>query len=160
MAVTDADIQNIIILEVGDTVNNVLANNIAMFWSSYADKAQIAPRLQELYTQRRCIDAVMADPTFRDAVSFSMSGDLSLQLHERRDAMAKRRGEVQGQIDHIERWERQLQPPVVEQLKTKEIELPPALDPNPPNPTVLDANSPVYRGDPYYGTNYDSTGRF
>ncbi len=66
--------------------------------------------------------------------------------------MAKRRQDVQAQIDHIERWERQIQPPVVEQLKATEIEPPPALDPNPPNPNILDANAPWYRGDPYYGS--------
>jgi hypothetical protein len=87
-----------------------------------------------------------------------MSGDLTLQLHERRDAMKQRRQEVEAQIGHIERWERQLQPPVVEQLKAKTIEVPPQLDPNPPNPFIVDANSPMYRGDPYIGQSREIPG--
>ncbi len=158
--VTDVDIKGLIILEVGDTVNQVLANNIDLIWSSFADKALIAPRLQELYTRLRAIDLVLADPTFRNAVSFSMSGDLSQQLHERTDHMRDRRKECQAEIDHIERWELQIQPPVVEQIKATEIEVPPALDPNFPPPPVIDANSRKYHGDPYDVSGRNRTERF
>ncbi len=157
--VTDTDIKANIILEVGDTIDSRLANNIDRLWNSYADKAFVAPRLQELYVHRACIEVVLASPEIRNAVSFSMSGDLSQRLGERRDALALRRREVQAEIEHVQSWERQLQPPVLESIKATEIEVPPALRTAPP-PPVLDANDPRYRGDVYDQSGRTRVGQF
>ena len=63
-ALTDQQIQALIVLEVGDVVtpsapSGILTTNIALVWQSYADKALIWPRLQELYSKRRCLDIVL-----------------------------------------------------------------------------------------------------
>ena len=54
--VTSADIQQRIVLEVGDTREQVLSAMVASVWAEFADKAYIHPRLQELYTKRALID--------------------------------------------------------------------------------------------------------
>lgn len=152
--VTAASVQSLIIAEVGDTPDGLLAQQMATIWASYADKAYIWPRLQELYAKRRAIDFVMG--TLRSNVDFSMSGDLSLKLSDRTAFLMDRRKEVQCQIEVEECKAQAVRVPVVTPLVTTEIE--PAQPPGSyPVPDIDSSNSPVYRGDPYYDVGHPKT---
>lgn len=146
VALTDAQIQQIIIDEVGDNPQQLLANRIATYWQSFADKRPIHPRLQELYTKRRCIDAVLG--TIRNQVTFSTDGALSLQLKQRTDYLSDRRKETLAEITRLEAIARANRPPQIAPLVNVEIETPPPPDYIPPCPP--DQNDEVYRGSPYF----------
>lgn len=154
MPVTDQQIQSLIILEVGEVwqppttpggpQTALLASNIATVWASYADKALIAPRLQELYTKRRCIDIVLA--TLRDQVDFSVFEDLNSKQGQRFDHLNKMRADCQAEIVIVEQRAQKGRAPAVGPLTNTEPETPPT---SLPVTTVVDGNDPRYRGDLY-----------
>lgn len=142
---SDTDIQALIILEVGDEVttawpSGVLTANIVAMWESYADKALIAPRLQELYTKRRAIDAVLG--IVRNQVTFNIANDHSRNQSDKAKTLLSMRGEVQADIKQIETQARSGRPGVAGQITTTA----PITPTYPP-----DANDPAYQGSPYSG---------
>lgn len=69
MALTAEQAQQLIVLRVGDvdpetgdptrSTYGVVAMGVALLWAAYADKALIAPRLQDLYVERDAIKMVL-----------------------------------------------------------------------------------------------------
>jgi len=147
-AVTPQEIWNMLIAEVGDTTPSTLAAWAPTIWDSYADKAFVYPRLQELYFHKRLIDIKLG--SLANFVDASMSGDVSVRLSQRSDFLTNRKKEVQAEIEKVECWARSVRPPVVETLVATEIETPPPPGTPLPTPPPWDANSPLYKGDPYW----------
>lgn len=142
---SDADIQALIILEVGDEVTaawptGVLFTNIATMWDSFADKALVAPRLQELYTKRRAIDAVLG--IVRGQVTFNIANDHSRNQSDKAKTLLSMRQEAQAEIVRLEAQARSNRGGVAGVITT----VAPITPTNPP-----DANDPAYQGSPYSG---------
>jgi hypothetical protein len=140
---TDADIQALIILEVGDEVTTawplgVLYANIATMWASFADKAQVSARLQELYTKRRAIDAVLG--IVRGQVTYNIANDHSRNQSDKAKTLLAMRKETQDEIVRVEMQARSNRPGVAGQITTTA----PITPANPP-----DMNDPAYQGSPY-----------
>lgn len=140
---SDADIQALIILEVGDEIttawpSGVLTANIAAMWASFADKALIAPRLQELYTKRRAIDTVLG--IVRSQVTFNIANDHSRNQSDKAKTLLSMRGEVQADITAVEKQARSARGGVAGVITTV-APITPAFPP--------DANNPTYQGSPY-----------
>jgi hypothetical protein len=143
--VTAGSIQSLVIAEVGDTADGLLTQQMPLIWASYADKAGIAPRLQELYAKRRAIDIVLG--SLRNSVGFSMSGDLSLRLDQRTEYLMERRKETLVEIRHLEAIARSGRAPAIAPLSTTEMEPQPII----PAPTLVpDRNAEVFIGSPYW----------
>lgn len=146
MTVSDAQIQSLLILEVGDEVTSafpggMLATNIAMAWASYADKALIAPRLQELYTKRRCIDLVLG--VVRGQVTYQIANDHTFNGSDKAKTLLNLRQECQTEIAAIEARARGNRGGASGMLTATAPVSPP--DNQPP-----DANDSRYSGSPYY----------
>lgn len=142
---SDSDIQALIILEVGDEItpawpSGVLTANIALMWASYADKAQIAPRLQELYTKRRAINSVLG--IVRGQVTYNIANDHSRNQSDKAKTLLSMRKETQDEIVRLETQTRANRPGVAGQLVTTAPISPPTGSP--------DANDPIYQGSPYW----------
>jgi len=140
---SDADIQGLIILEVGDEVTaawptGVLTANIATMWASFADKALVSPRLQELYTKRRAIDAVLG--IVRNQVTFNIANDHSRNQSDKAKTLLSMRKDTQDEIARLETQARSGRPGVAGQITTTA----PITPTYPP-----DANDPAYQGSPY-----------
>lgn len=140
---SDADIQALIILEVGDEVTaawpaGVLTANIAIMWASFADKALISARLQELYTKRRAIDSVLG--IVRGQVTYNIANDHSRNQSDKAKTLLAMRKETQDEITRVEAQARANRPGVSGQLTTTA----PITPANPP-----DANDATYQGSPY-----------
>src|SRR5579883_1718016 len=104
MPVTDAQIQSLIVLEVGDIATTgfptgVVSANIALLWARYADKAGIGARLQELYTKRAAVDLCLGAAT--QLVDFT-AGDTEVSLNQKTAHWRAMRAEVQAAIDRVE----------------------------------------------------------
>jgi hypothetical protein len=143
---TDADIQSLIILEVGDEVTTawpigVLFANIATMWASFADKAQIAPRLQELYTKRRAIDAVLG--IVRGQVTYNIANDHSRNQSDKAKTLLSMRKETKDEIVRVEMQARSNRPGVAGQITTTAPISPPVVG-------GVDANDPRFQGSPYF----------
>jgi len=145
MAVTAAQIQALVILRVGDAPDGVLASNIAAIWGSYADKASVYPRLQELYTQRACVEIVTA--RIRAQVDFSTGGDISIRASQQFTALLAMRKELDAQLTELETRARGNRVGVIGQITAVAPESPPT-GPEPFGP--VDANSERFGGSPYY----------
>lgn len=144
MTVTDAQIQGLLILEVGDMADNRLALNVAVIWDRYADKALIYPRLREFYVKRALIDLCLGG--VRNNVSFSEPGGLSIQQNLQTTNLRAMKVECEAEIRRLEELARKNRPIAVGTLTNVEPRTPPPF-PQPLNPR--DANDPLYTGDPY-----------
>lgn len=143
---SDADIQALIILEVGDEVtpawpSGVLAANIALMWASFTDKAQISARLQELYTKRRAIDSVLG--IVRKQVTFNIANDHSRNQSDKAKTLLSMRKETQDEIVRLETQARANRPGVAGQITTTAPISPPIVG-------GVDANDPRFQGSPYF----------
>ncbi len=142
--VTIAQVQALIIAEVGDTPTGTLAAQMPVIWASYADKAQVSPRLRELYAKRRAIDLVLG--SLRAVVNTTIDG-LSKQGHQQIDTLVALRKATQDDIADVEKKSRGMRGAALQPLTNVAIETPPT-GPRPFGPP--DANSEVYGGSPYY----------
>jgi hypothetical protein len=143
---SDSDIQALIVLEVGDEVttawpSGVLNANIVTMWASFADKAQIAPRLQELYTKRRAIDAVLG--IVRGQVTYNIANDHSRNQSDKAKTLLSMRKETQDEIVRVEMQARSNRPGVAGQITTTAPISPPVVG-------GVDANDPRFQGSPYF----------
>ena len=138
--VSVANIQQLIVLEIGDTAENLLANNVNLVWNAYQDKGPIFPRLQEWYVRRDMI--LMAQAAMRNQVDFSMNGDLSLRLSERTQFLRDRYKEVSTEIVRLEKIAQATRPSVIGELLAKDLETPP--------PGAADSMSRRLIGSPYF----------
>lgn len=140
---TSADIQSLIVLEVGDEItdawpNGVLFANIALMWDSFADKTQISARLQELYTKRRAIDTILG--IVRNHVTYNIANDHSRNQSDKAKTLLSMRKETQDEITRVELQARSSRPGVAGLITTTA----PITPASPP-----DVNDPIYQGSPY-----------
>lgn len=150
MPLTAADVQKRILERTGDfdatTGDPVqggggyLEQQMAAVWAEYADKAYVAPRLQELYVERdlleRYLAAIQHKFDFRDS-------DAAFQRSQRIQTLATRRDNVKARIDGLEAMIAANRAPSTGQLvATAPI--------GSPFPLGIDANSRRYGGDPYF----------
>jgi hypothetical protein len=156
VAVTAALIQGLIKARVGDVDpttgdpttagSGVIATHLPVLWEAYADKAQVAPRLQELHVERDAIKLVLA--VLRPRVDFSSPLTLGLKEHQQVQTLEGQLQAAEAQIERVELQARRQGVPQVGTLRTVEPVSPPtgteAIPLTGPN-----ANSPEYTGSPY-----------
>ncbi len=159
MVLAAADIQKKIVLITGDldpstgdrpaiASMGVLSTNVAFFWSLYADKASVWPRLQELYTQRDCLDALIA---VRESyqVKANLGTGVSVDPSGQMQALHAKRFSTDAMINELEKLSVADTDPQSGELTTVEPVSPPTIGSlplfGPPN-----ANNPTYSGSPYW----------
>lgn len=147
MAVTDAQIQTLLVLEVGDNADRLLAANVAALWDRFADKALVSTRLRELYVKRSLID--LARGAIRDQIDYSLGGAAaaSFHAHDRVETLEKMRANLYAELQQEERVARHTRPLALGTLTQTAPELP--ADGTAP-PATLDANDPRFAGSPYW----------
>jgi hypothetical protein len=146
--VTAAEVQAIIVDEVGDTDDAFLMSvpegetrtRIALYWDSYASKARVFPRLQEAYTRRRAALAVRGH--IRRNVGFQ-TPTLTVNLKEEAAHLNDIIAQAEAEIERLRKQARGQRSAQIGQLVTTAPELPPTWWQG------RDANDPLYRGDPY-----------
>lgn len=161
MPITAADVQRIITLRVGDIDPatgdppvaggaGMVASNISTLWAIRADKALIAPRLQELYVQRDALDLII--PLLRHQVDI-VQGDPSLSVRQaqRVAAAQQQRLATQEEITLLEQRAQQARGGAVGQITQREPVSPQdAVDEAwRTNPWYPDAGGSQYSGSPY-----------
>jgi hypothetical protein len=116
-----------------------------VLWEAYADKALVAPRLQELYVERDAIKLVLA--VLRPQVDLQAGQALALKRHQKLDTLNAQLTTVERQIVAIEHAAQRRGTPRAAPITTVEPVSPPsgevavAAGPN--------ANDPRYTGSPY-----------
>lgn len=144
-ALGDQQIIDLIVLEVGDVAtapypSGLLAANAPLLWQRFQDKRLIAPRLQEMYTKRACIDLVVGVERARTDVT--LGTDMSDKRSQRFAALDTMRRETQAEIVRLERLRRVNRAPAVGAITATEPIAPPST-------LAPDANDQVYRGNVY-----------
>lgn len=141
--VTVAQVQSLIIAEVGDTPTGTIAALLPLIWANYADKAQVAPHLQALYAKRKALDIRIGG--LQAVVNTTIDG-LGKQAHQQIDTLMALRKATQDAIVEVETRSRGMRGAALQPLTNVAVETPPTR-PEPFGPP--DANSPRYAGDPY-----------
>jgi hypothetical protein len=146
MALTAADWQRIILLEVGagldgdDPVEEAILDkvtpNIDLFWNAWADKALVYPRLQYLYCKRQCLQII--EGQLRDLVQVNIGG-LSTQQQQKLSNLLNMQKRVDEEIKDLELKAQAARPVVVIPLTQT--------NPRLPDVGQIDPNNPAYRGD-------------
>lgn len=145
--VTSADMQTLVVLEVGDTTTGAIAANFALLWRLYLDKAQVFPRLQYLYVKRDAICIALAAQ--RGDVDYSVGGDVSMRAHQGIDTLNTMLTDTMAEITLVETKARAMRGGAVGAITQTTITTPP-LTPEPvPATTVPDSNDPRFAGSPY-----------
>jgi len=147
---TSADMQTLIILEVGDTSTGSIAANFGLLWRLYLDKAQIFPRLQYLYVKRDAIRIALAAQ--RGDVDYALAGDASLKAHQGIDTLNTMLKDTTDELTLLEVKARAARSAggAVGAITQTTITTPPT-SPYPVTPgPEPDANAPRYQGSPYW----------
>lgn len=134
---TSSQLQNLIIVQVGDTPDGVLSLNMSTLWEMSSQYSGF-PALQFLYVKKAAISTLMG--RYRAQVNFSSSGDLTVSLDNLLGNLIKMLALVDEEIAQAIVKSRSGKSSVGE-LETKA----PAPSPYP----NLDGNDPGYRGSIY-----------
>lgn len=159
MTFTDTDAQTLILRKVGDvdpvtgdpveygivSIAGVVGASMSLLWSSHADKAQITPRLRELYVERDAYDLILG--CLSALVDYTLEGETE-RLSQRVATIQKRQDAVQLQITALQTTARKRQVPAVGAITT----VAPVSPPMGPvfYPFGPDGNAPMYAGSVYY----------
>lgn len=159
MTILDVDAQTLIIRKVGDvdpitgdpleygsaSIAGVIGQSIDLLWQSHADKAEVAPRLRELYVERDAYDLVIG--CLGALVDVTIEGETQ-RLSQRTDRLMKRQAAVVLEIGVIEKKSLTGRPPVAGAITT----VAPISPPTGPvfYPWGPDANSGATTGSPYF----------
>lgn len=152
MPVTAAQVQAAILGRTGDIDpttgdpvvggGGYLSTIIASLWTEYADKAYIAPRLQELYVERDLFDRMLA--LIQQNVDFNTPGsEISIRLSQRIATLSGRRDKVIEKLNGLVAMVKANRAPAVGQITA-------TAPVGSPFPIGVDANSRRYGGDPYF----------
>jgi hypothetical protein len=95
MALTEAELKSLIVLQVGDDAAGTLAASIDLLWSSHADTSAIG--LVALLTKRDAIDVMLAK--VRNQVSFKALNGASVSASDMFDHLWKMRELIDAQIE-------------------------------------------------------------
>ncbi len=161
MTLSDTDAQTLILRKVGDvdpvtgdpvayglvSIAGVVGASMALLWASHADKAQITPRLRELYVERDSYDLILG--CLSALVDYTLEGE-SVKLSQRVTLIQKRRDAVQVEIIALQAVAMGRRTPAVGAILTTAPVSPPTspeMEPFGPN-----ANSPRFAGSPYLPT--------
>lgn len=129
---TDAELQALIIAQVGDDAAGTLATQVPVLWALYADQPTA---LRMLLCRRDAISIMLA--RVRTQVSFRALDGAAVNLSDLAKHLQAMYDQVEGQIAEAQRTG--AAPLVAERTATAPIT--PTLPP--------DANDPRYRGSPY-----------
>jgi hypothetical protein len=94
---TDADLQRLIVLEVGDADDKRLSRNISLLWSLYVNAG--SRTMQELLTRRRAIQLVMG--AVRDQIDINAAGEVNVSWSQRIGNLKVMLDATQAQIDDV-----------------------------------------------------------
>ena len=146
MALTPADWQRLILLEVGagldgdDPVEEAILDkvtpNIDLLWNAWADKALVYPRLQYLYCKRHCIQII--EGQLRDLVQTTIGG-FSTQQQQKLTNLQNIQKRIDEEIKDLEAKAQANRPIILAELTQTSARL--------PSTGEVDPNNPVYRGD-------------
>lgn len=114
MALSDADAQTLILRKVGDvnpvtgdpveyglvSIAGVVGASMTLLWDSHADKAQITPRLRELYVERDAYDLILG--CLSALVDYTLEGE-SIKLSQRVATIQKRRELVNSDLATLQK---------------------------------------------------------
>lgn len=146
MTLDDTSAGQKILAEVGDQ-GGTAEGLLPILWDAYADKALVAPRLQELYVKRSVIDVVRAQ--LRNQVDVAgMGTELQAKKSQRVAALVQMRTETESEIKRLERRV------MATRFGTATItavtpEVPPWAPNAPTPPCYPDGNDEAWRGSPY-----------
>lgn len=144
MALSDAQVQSLIVLEVGDTTTNLLSTNIGMLWTLYEDQANVGTRLRYLYVKRAAIDLLLG--YYREYIDSETDGN-SYKLSQTVTHLLKMRQAVEEALAQQVGQVEAARPPATGTLTATAPVV--ASDRDTPT-TRVDGNDPRYRGDPYW----------
>jgi hypothetical protein len=146
MALTAADWQKLILLEVGagldggDPVEEAILDkvtpNIELLWHAWSDKALVFPRLQYLYCKRHCLQII--EGQLRDLVSVSIGG-FNAQQQQKLANLVNLEKRVDDEIKDVEAKAQSTRPIVTAPFSNTA--------PRMPGTGEVDPNNPLYRGD-------------
>lgn len=142
--ISAAQLQALIIKEVGDTDTGPVGTDISTLWDLYHEMALIAPRLQYLYTKRHAIDIMMGQ--LREVTTFE-NDRVKIYNWEQQKTLQYMREQTQSEIDDRESKASKIRTPQVGQLETV---TPISPNDDPATSFMPDASNRKYRGDPYY----------
>lgn len=94
MTLSDDQYKDLIVLQVGDNADGLLAANIDLLWEGNGDQADAAT--QALYTKRSAIDLMLGD--VRQKVDFRDPAGISANLSDLFDHLMRMRADVVAQI--------------------------------------------------------------
>jgi hypothetical protein len=96
-APTDADLQRLIVLEVGDADDKRLSRNITLLWSLYANAG--SQTMQYLLTRRHAIQMVMG--AVRELIDINAAGEVNVSWSQRIGNLKVMLDATQAEIDAI-----------------------------------------------------------
>jgi hypothetical protein len=146
MALTDAQLQTLLVLEVGDTADSLLATNVALLWDRYADKALVYPGLQAQYVKRSLVDLALG--VARSQVDYDVHNQFAAKGSQESGRLLQLRQEVQLDINRLEKLAVSRASAVVGQMTATAPQSAPSTAPTYPNGP--EANDERYAGSPYY----------
>lgn len=158
MPILDVDVQKKIIAKVGDidpingdplpygvvSISGVVGQNMTLLWASHADKAQITPRLRELFVERDAYDLLLGQLTA--LVDYALEGE-AIKLSQRADRLIHRRLLTDAEILSLEKVAMNRRGPAVGQITTVAPVSPPMTPIR--YPYGPDGNNPTYGGSVY-----------
>ena len=158
MSLSPTTQQTLIIAEVGDAPDNRVTTNIVAIWADEAGHANVDPKLQVLYTKRRCIDLLLG--YYRGRVDMRTFDHAELKLSQMTGNLAQMRLGVQTEITRLEKKARssrvgvatpitQVQPISAQDEINRETG---------PQPAIIDPNDPAYAGSPWEPLTFDAWG--
>lgn len=148
MPVTPAQVQTLVVLEVGECPDNRLSQNAATVWALNAGYGAIYPPLQRWYTKLNLIDLALG--YYREQVNTSIDGT-SMAYQQRVVSLLAMRADTVTMLGMLYAQARASRGIAVAPITQTTPELPPPLQPLPQSWPYPDANSPRWSGSPYYG---------
>lgn len=158
MTILDTDVQALIMRKVGDidpvtgdpleygvvSIAGVVGASIGQLWASHADKAQITPRLRELFVERDAYDLVLG--ALSALVDVTLEGE-TVHLSQRIATLTHRRATVDTEILSLEKDAKHRRSASIGPITT----VAPISPPTSPPVYVYgpDGNDPGYGGSPY-----------
>ena len=147
MSLSDAEEIAMVIAMVGDE-QNILLQNVPLLWDLYASKAQIYPDLRLLYVRRDAINLVL--PTARKKANFAQAGGAQVSASVWFDHLLLMQKTAQAEIVRLEaKAARSRSAGAAGTISTVTGSVPPGSPNWVPPPPYVDANSSLYKGDPY-----------
>lgn len=144
MPLSDAQYRQLIVDQVGDTASGLIANQITTLWTLNDD--QPSPKLQFYHTKRAAIQMLMG--AVREQVTQQGLDGVRTDLSKKLEHLATMLTAVNDDIDRYQASGIDVE--VDSDFAAAAGELTTTTSRPPPTACGPDANSPLYRGDPYY----------